>query len=270
MLSFLGIALGPRVANTNTPDSLQWESLASFVQAQALAVDPQGRLYVADAGRHVVVRLSAEGQIEAIIGGPGRAPGQFDTPLALYVGAGLRLWVAEAGNHRLQRLTWQGTPLEVIPLPESVMPTGVYAQGRQVWVLDAQGAALWQRLSDGRWQKMAQGMHQPIALAPGSGGRLFVADAGQNKVLAYDALGVVERLWIETLPAKLQALTAFGDTLWMVLDHQLYRHVPAMGLEPWGAAMLQVVGLAVHHGIVYVLTPTRLYKGRQFKTPGRR
>ena len=75
------------MAKTNVPDSLQWESLASFVQAQALAVDPQGRLYVADAGRHVVVRLSPEGQIEAIIGGPGSAPGKLDTPVALYVGA---------------------------------------------------------------------------------------------------------------------------------------------------------------------------------------
>ncbi len=270
MLSLWGIAAGPAKAQTDLPDSLQWALVATFVQARALAVDLQGHLYVADAGRHVIVRFSPDRQAEAILGGPGSGPGQFDTPVALHVGGGLMLWVAEAGNHRLQQLTWQGAPLEVVPLPEGITPEGIYAQGRHLWVLDAKGAALWKRLSDGRWQKIAQMAHQPVALTPGRRGQLLVAEAGQNRVLAYDALGILERPWIEGLPATPRALTSRGDTLWMVLDRRLYRYTPGAGLEEWQTTMPDVIGIAVHRGIVYVLTPTHLYRSHQFNTPGRR
>lgn len=245
-----------------------------FVEARALAVDPSGRLYVADAARHVVVRLTPEGHVEDELGGLGSEPGRFDMPVAIDAQAGLSFWVAEAGNQRLQRLTWQGMPLEVIRLPEGVCPRAVQQRGRWLFVLDAASKQLWRWGPDGRWQvaggpATGEPLQQPVALTLGPGDRLLIADAAQRVVFAYDRLGTFEKRWTHVLPAPPRALAVQGDTLWLVLGHFLYRYMAGGRLEAVGRLSFNVVGLAWQGQRGWLLSPQRLYR-IQLSAPGRR
>ncbi len=265
---------GVSLAAAQTPDTLHLEPRAAFVEARALDVDPTGRLYVADAARHVVVRLTPEGRVEEEVGGPGSEPGRFDRPVALDARAGLSFWVAEAGNQRLQRLTRQGMPLEIIPLPDDVNPLAVRWLGRWLFVLDAAGGRLWRRGPDGNWQVVRgtgidDPLQAPVALALGPGDRLLVADAARRVVLAYDRRGTYERIWTSMLPDTPRALAVQGDTLWVVLNRKLVRYLPGGRLETVGQLSFNVVGLVWEGRHGWLLSQQRLYRA-QLSAPGRR
>lgn len=51
------------------------------------------------------------GSWEVIAGGVGPAPGQFNGPAGLAIGADGSILVAEYGNHRVQRLSATGSPI---------------------------------------------------------------------------------------------------------------------------------------------------------------
>lgn len=245
-----------------------------FVEARALAVDPGGRLYVADAARHVVVRLTPEGHVEDELGGPGSEPGRFDMPVAIDAQAGLSLWVAEEGGRRLQRLTWQGMPLEIIPLPERMRPIAVQQRGRWLFVLDAASGQLWRRGPDKRWlvtggAAAGDPLQQPVALTSGPSDRLLIADRAQRVVLAYDRLGTFEKQWTPVLPRAPRALAAQGDTLWLVIDRSLYRYLPGGHLEAVGHLPFDVVGLVWQGQRGWLLSQRRLYR-IQLSAPGRK
>ncbi|MDQ7041805.1 MAG: hypothetical protein Q9M35_12785 [Rhodothermus sp.] len=265
--------LGASPVTGQTLDTLQLEPRVAFIEAQALAADPTGRLYVADAGRHAVIRLTPDGRVEDILGGPGSGPGRFDTPVAVDAQTGLSFWVAEAGNQRLQRLSWRGLPLETVPLPTGLVPAAVRQLGRWLFVLDAAAARLWRRGPDGRWQvsdALDRGaLQQPVALTIGPGSRLLIADAARRVVLAYDYRGTFERPWIASLPGTPQAMDAQGDTLWLVIDSQLMRYLPDGQLQVMGWLPFDVVGMIWQGRRGWILSRQHLYYA-QLSVPGRR
>ncbi len=262
--------LGASLAAAQTSDTLQLEPQATFVDARALDIDPTGRLYVVDAARHVVVRLTPDGRIQEELGGPGSTPGRFDRPVAIDARAGLSCWVAEVSNRRVQRLTRAGMPLEIVALPENLNPIAVRQLGRWLFVLDAAGGRLWRRGPDGGWDVVGDGMlQQPTALALGPDDRLLIADAAQRVVLAYDRLGTFERIWTPTLPGTPQALAAHGDTLWLAVDRWLVRYLPGGRLETVGRLLFDVVGMVWQGKSGWLLSQKRLYRA-QLSTPGRR
>jgi DNA-binding beta-propeller fold protein YncE len=79
-----------------------------------VAVDEANRVYVLDRLLHAVLRFGANGALEAVIGGPGDGPGQFQEPEALAVDRDGRMYVADTGNHRLQFLDRSGQCLQTI------------------------------------------------------------------------------------------------------------------------------------------------------------
>ena len=62
--------------------------VAEFEEAAAMDVDPAGIIYVADAGRHGIVKIDQNGD-QSIFGGPGESEGQFDGPADIDVTNGL-------------------------------------------------------------------------------------------------------------------------------------------------------------------------------------
>ncbi len=93
---------------------------AGWSVPDALAIGPDGDLYVSDQGNHriVVVRPptpdAPEGEVVRVLGGPGSAPGRFDDPEDIVFDAAGRLIVADGGNGRLQVLDLQGRVIAVI------------------------------------------------------------------------------------------------------------------------------------------------------------
>jgi DNA-binding beta-propeller fold protein YncE len=77
------------------------DDVGAFTRPKGIAVDGDGRIYVSDAQRDLVLVYSAAGEWEYAIGEPGDGPGQFALPSGLAV-AGDRLLVADSQNRRIQ------------------------------------------------------------------------------------------------------------------------------------------------------------------------
>jgi DNA-binding beta-propeller fold protein YncE len=84
---------------------LQWAHFGSrpgeVQRPQGLALDREGRLFVADAVNHRVQEFAPDGRLLAVIGGLGSAPGQLRYPYDVAIDGAGRLYVCEFGNHRI-------------------------------------------------------------------------------------------------------------------------------------------------------------------------
>jgi DNA-binding beta-propeller fold protein YncE len=92
-----------------------WGSAGSqpgqFARARALALGPEGNLYVADACNHRIQAFTRDGALVACWGKAGTASGELSYPYDLAFGANGWLYVVEYGNHRIQKFTAQGVSL---------------------------------------------------------------------------------------------------------------------------------------------------------------
>jgi DNA-binding beta-propeller fold protein YncE len=119
-----------------------------FQRARALALGPDGLLYVADACNHRIQVFTRNGELVRHWGQAGAAPGELSYPYDLAFGADGALYVVEFGNHRVQKFTAQGLSLGCWGGP-----------GREA----------------GR-------LHNPWALAVDSKGRVHVVDTENHRV----------------------------------------------------------------------------------------
>src|SRR5271166_1189524 len=81
---------------------------ARFGSVSAVALGPDGSLYIADSAYHQVRRRTPDGKISLFAGGPVRGFGGdggpatsalLDTPTALVVDSGGTVYIGESGNH---------------------------------------------------------------------------------------------------------------------------------------------------------------------------
>lgn len=83
----------------------------NFQRIRALAIGPDGLVYVCDACNHRVQVFTRAGELVRIIGGEGSGPGQFHYPSDVAFGPDGSLYVVERVNARVQKLTPTGEPL---------------------------------------------------------------------------------------------------------------------------------------------------------------
>ncbi len=261
---------------------------APFEEARALAPAPGGTLYVVDAGREVLVRLSPEapeGTRLAELGGPGSRAGAFDQPMDVDPTNGLVLYVADAGNGRIQRFSRAFRHLGTLSLNTATdfaegtgasriaWPTHVEAApSGAVFVLDGAGPAVWQwQPAQQAWQRVGGfdepvgALRNPVALAYSSGRqRLFVADRAQAAVLVYDAFGTYAGTLLRQRVPGVRALTWAEDRLWVLLANRILICTPE-------GVVQEVMPLALPEGeapvdvqpagdALYVLSETTLYR----------
>jgi DNA-binding beta-propeller fold protein YncE len=204
----------------------------------AVAADPQRRLYVCDRTRHAVARFDPDATFSAWTPGPvtGRAGGtagagaaEFDTPEAVAVDPKEGyLYVAESGNRRVQRLdaatgahrTHWTTPYPAA-LPNPFTPGGVavdpcgdvfaadtandrVVRGHPYSPAGAPLAAAAVPTTVGTpWTPAGEAGHMaaPAYLHLAADGRLWVADTGSDRVLAFKRDPATGDLEPETLAA---------------------------------------------------------------------
>jgi DNA-binding beta-propeller fold protein YncE len=82
-----------------------------FQRPRALALGPDGNLYVADSCNHRIQVFDREGKFLRLFGETGAEPGQLSYPYDLAFNAEGVLYVVEYGNHRVQKFTTEGESL---------------------------------------------------------------------------------------------------------------------------------------------------------------
>lgn len=261
--------------------SLDAPSVATFRDAQALALDPVGRRYVVDAGRDAIVVLDTLGRVIRTLGGPGTSAGTFDEPLDVDPTNGLNIVVADAGNARLQRISREGAWLGELVLPGETVDVGEIRQGfereaafdeqgdgrpvgvlvtadQAVYAVDAQHARLVKWDADGRVERLigdfsaARGrLEAPVAVAE-VGEMLWVADAGLGAVLVYDAFGTFLRTVGQGALGEPRALANFGRSVGVVMPSHI------LVFEPTGRLAQRIVLPPTTEAVDAALTPRHL------------
>ncbi|MFQ5563398.1 MAG: 6-bladed beta-propeller [Parvularculaceae bacterium] len=170
-----------------------------------LGRDPaNGDIYVADAGDHTVKKFSARGKLLAVLGGPGRAPGYFNTPTHVTFHGGV-LYVADTFNFRIQKLTPDGEPLAVfgrngIMIGDMARPKGVaVGEGGRIYVVESLYSRLLVFDPDGRLLmtltatgKGGLGFYLPAGAWTDDAGRVYVADMFNGRIVAFQELTPLE------------------------------------------------------------------------------
>ena len=276
--------------------------LARFEDATGVGAVPGGPVYVSDAGRNVIVRLPPgerpDTSREAGLGGPGGAVGQFDAPADVDPTNGLVIVVADAGNGRLQRFSDEFRHLETLPVGRGYAAGGdaparpvfdartgdtndlgggrpVAARepaGDATYALDAAAGHVLKWEDQRRTVRVVGGfsdgegvLRDPVDLAVGSDGTLYVADAGRGAVMTYDRFGSFLVARARGLAGNARAVAA-GPSGRLYLarprsvlvfgrEGRLLRRVRLRLPAPAGA----VVDVAPAERGLYVLTPQALF-----------
>jgi tripartite motif-containing protein 71 len=130
-----------------------------------------------------------------VIGGPGTAIGEFQSPGGIAVDRLGNLYVADSYNHRVQRITPAGdvaaTGERGTRPGQFLNPQGITVDEELRFYVVEQGSHRLQAFTPhgeylGAWGGPGaglDGLHSPMGIAIGPGGILFVADTGNGRVL---------------------------------------------------------------------------------------
>ncbi len=178
------------------------EEDGAFVWATALAIDSQGRLYLADEWLNRVTIYDKDGNFLEKWGVPGAAPGQLNGPAGLAFDSEDNLYVTENLNHRVQKFTQDGKPLAAFGSPgngegQLTRPWGIAldAQG-DVYVADWYNHRVQKFSPDGKPLAVFGSpgsqpgeLNLPSDVAVDSAGDVYVTDWWNRKVEVYDRDG---------------------------------------------------------------------------------
>jgi len=174
-----------------------------FNAPRALAVAPDGSLYVADSRNHRIQHLAPDGQVLQVWGSfadanAGEAPaGTFNEPWGVAVAPDGAVYVADTWNNRIQQFTPDGQFVRMwgyfgqAEAPEAFWgPRGVAVDGqgrvyvsdtgnKRVVVFDGEGGYLSQ--FGGKGFEPGQ-FDEPVGVAVAPDGRVYVADTWNQRV----------------------------------------------------------------------------------------
>lgn len=162
----------------------------------ALAIGPNGDLWVADHLSHDVVRIDPQGlNPPARVGREGAGPGEFEAPMAIAVSESQAI-VLDRGNGRVQRVSLDGADRGAYPIGRVISGgVAVDADGRAALAGGALGDALL-RVYD------AAGDHRSIDPRPPVGGSVLLDALRDTKRRIMDG-ELPDRLRRELLPVLL-------------------------------------------------------------------
>jgi sugar lactone lactonase YvrE len=145
-----------QVFNAKGKHKKTFTSEDGFFGPRGIVVDPNGFTYVADTGKHRIVKFDPEGKKVRSWGAKGEKEGQFNEPIGLGLDQSGNLYVADRLNYRVQVFNADG-------------------QFLRDWEVDG-------------WSKEQIDMEPHLAVDQGRG-LLYTTDGRGKKVLCYDLKG---------------------------------------------------------------------------------
>ncbi len=213
-----------------------------FLSPRALAVGPDGAVYVADARNHRIQKFDADGNLIWATGSFGSLDagtaegGRFNEPWGVGVGPDGSVYVADTWNHRIQKLDangqyvtgWgvfgQGETTDAFWGPRSVVVDGsgrVYVAdtgNKRVAVFDDQGRALSTIGLAGSDPGM---LDEPVGLAVSPEGTLYVADTWNLRVQVFEAAaGTDDFVFVREWPIVGWYGTSVENKPYLALDNR--------------------------------------------------
>jgi len=188
----------------------------------AVARDVDGSIYVADAGRHRLVKYSEDGRFlfkiggtgpqadrratdiggEILSDGSGNADGQFNLPTGLAMDKNGNLYVSDSLNNRIQKFDRNGSFLTKFGKGGSEpgqfnKPAGIAIDPRgNIWVVDSENHRVQEFSADGKHISSfgAAGLgdgqfNTPEGIAIDGSGNIYVVDWGNSRVQKFSPDG---------------------------------------------------------------------------------
>lgn len=175
-----------------------------YKEPRGISITPAGTLLVTDFRNYRIQEVSLSGQVLRESGQSGKEPGQFNDPTCAVMDAHGNLYVTDTWNQRIQQRTANGEWIgEWAQFSQFSAPRGIAVDSERnrvyvantsahnIVVFDMQGQHLmtWGAKGNGRDQ-----FHDPIGMAVGLQGNLYIADTGNRRIKVVSPEGETLRI----------------------------------------------------------------------------
>ncbi len=164
---------------------------ALLFQAEGMAVDAIGNLYIADAQAHRIRQVSSSGTIRTFAGtgkpgfsgdGGPASEAQLHSPYGLTFDGRGNLYIADLGNGRVRRVGLDGRIATVAAAPLISPRNLAIDSGGNLYISDFDGQQVYRLGADGKLVAIVTGLSYPTALAVDRAGALYIADSGNHVI----------------------------------------------------------------------------------------
>lgn len=212
------------------------EGPLQFRAPSAIAISPDGFLYIADTGNQRIQKINPAGKFIAEVGGFGWEREQFDRPVSVSATNGLDVFVADHNNHRIERydkdLHYLGSFTSksdrsddlqfAYPLDVALSTHGelyvLHEENQRVLKMDIYGNP---QFSFGDYRSGEGRLAMPNRMCILPSGRILVSDIEFKKIFVYDLYGNFLFSFGEGILQAPAGMFGMADRFWGVADpHQ--------------------------------------------------
>jgi len=188
---------------------LTWGSFGTepgqYKEPRAIAASQQDWLVIADTMNHRIQKVSKEGQLLKTWGMFGTEKGQFNQPSGVAVDSAGFIYVSDTWNHRIQKFTSDGEHVMswgqggcggdldfwapkglVVTKTGSLFVVNTGCHRVHKFTRDGVFIRLVGMMNENEETAMIDSFHEPVGIAEGPDGRIYICDTANHRVQVFD------------------------------------------------------------------------------------